>query len=134
MKISTRSRYGLKICQLLAEEYSPNTTLALPYIAEKLSLSEPYLEQLIAILKKNGIVCAIRGAGGGYYLSRNPEEITIGDIIRPLEGDFELNDCLTEGCENQSKCKAKSIWKKLYAGINDILDSMTLKEMIDEEV
>ena len=134
MKISTRSRYGLKICQLLAEEYSPTTTLALPYIAEKLSLSEPYLEQLIAILKKDGIVCAIRGAGCGYYLSRKPEDITIGEIIRPLEGDFELTDCLTEGCENASKCKTKTVWKKLYSGINDILDSMTLKEMIDEEV
>ena len=134
MKISTRSRYGLKVCQLLGEEYAPDKSLPLPYIAQKLSLSEPYLEQLMSILKKDGIVVSVRGAGGGYYLSRKPEEITIGDILRPLEGDFELNDCLTEGCENREKCKTKGIWVKLYAGINDILNSMTLKEMIDEDI
>ena len=134
MKISTRSRYGLKICQLLAEEYSPNESLALPYIAEKLSLSEAYLEQLMALLKKDNIVCSIRGAGGGYYLSKAPEEITIGEIIRSLEGSFEFVDCLKNDCDSICNCKTKGIWQKLYNGMNDILDSITLKEMIDEEI
>lgn len=134
MKISTRSTYGLKVCQLLAEEYSCEQSLALPYIAEKLSLSEAYLEQLMALLKKHNIVCSIRGAGGGYYLSDLPENITIGQVIRALEGDFEFVDCISSNCDSDKNCKTKGIWKKLYDGINDILDGITLKEMIDEEI
>lgn len=133
MKISTRSRYGLKICQLLAEDYSEEP-LPLPYIAEKLSLSEPYLEQLMALLKKDEIVCSVRGAGGGYYLSRKPEEITVGEVMRCLEGGFKFVDCLKSDCNAETSCKTKGIWQKLYDGMNEILDNITLKEMINEEV
>lgn len=134
MKISTRSRYGLKVCQLLAEEYEENKSLALPYIAEKLLLSEPYLEQLVALLKKDNIVCSVRGAGGGYFLSRKPEEITVGEVMRCLEGGFEFVDCLKNNCEDGAQCKTKGIWQKLYLGMNEILDNITLKEMIEEEI
>ncbi len=132
MKFSTRSRYGLKVCQLLAEDYS-DEPLPLPYIAEKFSLSEPYLEQIMALLKKDQIVCSVRGAGGGYYLSRKPEEITVGEVMRCLEGGFEFVDCLKSDCAITS-CKTKGIWKKLYDGMNEILDNITLQEMIEEEI
>lgn len=134
MKLSTRSRYGLKVCQLLGEEYSSTDKLSLPFIAERLSLSEPYLEQLMSLLKKDGIVNSVRGAGGGYYLSKAPEDITVGEIMRCLEGGFEFVDCLKNDCDIGEQCKTKGIWQKLYQGMNEILDNITLKEMIDEEI
>ena len=85
------------------------------------------------MLSHRGIVSASRGANGGYYLSRSPKEITIGEIVRALEDDMEIIECVKQ----DGKCKccpSRAVWKKLYDGINGVLDSMTLQQMIDGEL
>ena len=84
-------------------------------------------------LSGRGIVSANRGSSGGYYLAKAPEDITIGEIVRALEDDIEIIECV----KNSATCKccpSSVVWKKLHAGINDLLDSMTLKQMIDGEL
>lgn len=81
------------------------------------------------MLSGKGIVTAERGVSGGYKLTRAPREITIGDIARALEDNMEIADCITSTCK---KCATGEVWRKLYAGINEVLDSMTLQSMLDD--
>ena len=85
------------------------------------------------ILTGRGIVTAIRGANGGYFLTRHPSEVKIGEIVRALEDDMEIIECV----KTQKACKccpSSVVWKKLYDGINSLLDSMTLEQMIKGEL
>lgn len=134
MKLSSKSRYGLKAMCVLAEQEDKNEILSNSMIAKEVYVTEKYLEQIITILKKANLVEATRGQQGGYKLSRSASEISIGEIIRPLEGDLKIIDCLDSNCVNHSRCKAYDIWFKLYKEINNCLDSITLKELINKEV
>ena len=85
------------------------------------------------MLSARGIVCANRGASGGYYLARAPKDITIGEIVRALEDDMEIVECV----KSDGKCKCcptSGVWKKLHEGINKLLDEMTLEQMINGEI
>jgi Rrf2 family protein len=85
------------------------------------------------LLSAENIVSASRGASGGYYLARPPKEILIGEIVRALEDNMEIIECVKE----QGKCKccpSSGVWKRLHKGINEILDSMTLEQMINGEL
>ena len=137
MKISTRGRYGLRALVELAT-CGEEATLPLRTIAERHGMSEYYLEQLFAPLKKAGIVKSVRGAQGGYKLSRAPDEITAGDVIKVLEGTLSPVDCLEDesyecpaaSCEN---CNTKPVWEKLYAGVSEVLDTIRLSDLIPIE-
>lgn len=127
MKISTKGRYGLTIMMELASRQGEGPT-SLKSIAEKHQLSEHYLEQLIAPLRNAGLVKSIRGAYGGYVLSRSPEEITSGDIIRVLEGPISPVDFTEE--DDPAK---RDLWIRIRDGIADVLDSTTLQHLITFE-
>ena len=137
MKISTRSRYGLRALVELASG-EKDTCMPLRTIAERHGMSESYLEQLFAPLKKAGIVQSIRGAQGGYKLSRPAEDITAGDVMRVLEGTLSPVDCLEDenyecaaaSCEN---CNTKPVWEKLYAGVSEVLDTIRLVDLVEKE-
>lgn len=124
MKISTKGRYGLTIMMELATRFGEGPT-SLKSIAEKHQLSEHYLEQLIAPLRNAGLVKSIRGAYGGYILSRQPEEITAGDIIRVLEGPISPVDFTDE--DDPAK---RDLWIRIKNSIAEVLDSTTLSSMI----
>jgi len=113
-----------------------DSPIPLKSIAERQGISEPYLEQLIASLRKAGLVKSIRGAQGGYMLAYPPEKITVGDVIRTLEGPVAPADCVIEGekveCSNAEYCITRMIWEKLRDSINEVIDSITLKDMIDK--
>ena len=96
MKFSTRARYGLRAMLELALNYDPNEPMPLFKIAEKQLISEGYLEQMMTVLRKGGLVRSVRGAQGGYLLSREPDRITAGEIIRCLEGPLGPTDCVSE--------------------------------------
>jgi len=96
MKLSTKGRYGLKAMFELALHFGEGP-IPLKDIAEKQNISEHYLEQLIATLRKDGLVNSVRGAQGGYLLSSEPKKITVGDVIRSLEGNIAPSDCVIEG-------------------------------------
>jgi len=136
MKISTRSRYGLRALVELAI-CSSDECVPLRTIAQRHGMSDHYLEQLFAPLKKAGIVKSIRGAQGGYKLNRPAESITAGDVLRVLEGTLSPVDCLEDenafcaaaSCEN---CNTKSVWEKLYAGMSEVLDTIRLSDLAKE--
>lgn len=124
MKISTKGRYGLTIMMELAARFGEGPT-SLKSIAEKNGLSEHYLEQLIAPLRNAGLVKSIRGAYGGYVLSREASQITAGDIIRVLEGPISPVDFTEE--DDPAK---RDLWLRIRDSIADVLDSTTLSDLI----
>jgi len=124
LKISTKGRYGLTIMMELGAKFGEGP-ISLKSIAEKNQLSEHYLEQLIAPLRNAGLVKSIRGAYGGYILSRAPEEITSGDIIRILEGPISPVDF-----EEEDDPAKRDLWLRIRNGIAEVLDSTTLANLI----
>lgn len=133
MKLSTRGRYGIHAMYELALNYG-GAPVSIKTIAEKQDIPEAYLEQLIAVLRRSGLVTGTRGAQGGYTLAQPPEKITVGDVLRSLEGGLKLVDCLMEEdvCGKSCACPTRIVWKKISDGLNQVVDSITLKDMIDE--
>lgn len=134
MILSTKGRYGLKIMYELALNYGEGP-MPLKEVAQRQQLSETYLEQLIAHLKKAGLVRSIRGAQGGYELTRKPEEITVGEIIRTLEGPLAPSECVMDDepeCIKAENCVTRLIWEKIMEGINNVVDSITLNDMVND--
>lgn len=135
MKLSTKGRYGLRAVLDLAV-HSDDETIALSQIAERQNISMNYLEQLISKLKKAGIVEGVRGAQGGYKLALPAEEISIGMILRALEGDLNPVDCSEvnhgDTCSNSDVCVTKYVWKRISDSINNAVDSIMLSELVGE--
>ncbi|OQB25336.1 MAG: HTH-type transcriptional regulator CymR [Firmicutes bacterium ADurb.Bin182] len=134
MKLSTRGRYGLKAMVDLSVEYGRGR-LAVSALAEKQGISDAYLEQLIGVLKRAGLVRSSRGAQGGYTLSRPPEQISVEEVLRALEGTTDLIDCVgvdSVDCESACSCSARPLWLKLQSRINEVLKTTTLKDMADD--
>ena len=133
MKFSTKTRYGIRAMLELALNES-DKPLSITVIAERQGIPEAYLEQLMGLLKKSGLVVSVRGAQGGYLLSRSPAEITVGEVLRTLEGELGLVDCLTEedACHKACSCPTRVVWKKLRDGLNEIVDGITLQDMLDD--
>lgn len=135
MKLSTKGRYGLKAMFDLAIHYGEGP-ISLKSIAERQVISEHYLEQLIAGLRKAGLVNSVRGAQGGYMLAYKPSEITVGNIIRVLEGPLGPADCVLEdepaSCQNSDYCVTRSVWEKIRLSISQVIDSITLQNMLDD--
>ena len=133
MKLSTRSRYGIHAMYDLAlnVDCGPQPIKA---IAEREGIPEAYLEQLIAVLKKEKLVTSTRGAQGGYVLARRPEEITVGDVLRALEGGLNLVDCLLEEdtCGKTCACPSRIVWMKIRDGLNSVVDGITLRDMVND--
>ena len=131
MKMSTKGRYGLRAMVDIAVNCGTgDNCVSLKSVANRQNLSESYLEQLIAPLKKAGIVKSTRGAQGGYVLAKRAEDITVGEILRALEGQLELVECAnsksscgTGSCKN---CVTKDVWEKLSESVNEAADSITL--------
>lgn len=131
MKISTQGRYGLRALVDLAENENEGAT-PLREISKRQKISERYLEQLFAKLRKAGLVKSVRGAHGGYMLNRDPEEITVGDVIRTLEGSIAPVECTKTGegiCEMMPQCATHEVWMKIKDRINEIVDSITLEDL-----
>jgi Rrf2 family protein len=136
MKLSTKGRYGLRAVLDLAV-HADEEAVALSQIAERQGISMNYLEQLIAKLKKAGIVNGIRGAQGGYKLAAPAEEISVGAILRALEGNLNPVNCSEVGkgdgiCSNSDSCVTKYVWKRISDSINEAVDSIKLSELVAE--
>jgi len=133
MKLSTRGRYGIHAMYELARGFG-GAPMSIKAIAEKQDIPEAYLEQIIAVLRRDELVTSIRGAQGGYMLARSPEEVTVGDVLRSLEGGLKLVDCLLEEdtCGKTCACPSRVVWKRISDGLNEIVDGITLKDMIIE--
>ena len=136
MKLSTKGRYGLRAMIDLAQNESEEA-VSISSIAARQNISESYLEQLVGKLKKAGLVSSIRGAQGGYMLAKKPDEISVGNILRALEGDLSPIDCpaLTgeDGCSQSGSCASKYVWQRLNDGINEIVDEIKLSTLLEQE-
>lgn len=133
MLLSTKSRYGLKASMELAFLYGQGP-INLKTISQKYDIPKGYLEQLLAKLKKSGYVKTTRGKLGGYYLAKSPEEITVGMILRTLEGNITSSDCLSnENCGKENTCTTRAIFEEIEKSINNIIDNTTLEDMIKKK-
>jgi Rrf2 family protein len=133
MKLSTRGRYGIHTMYDLALN-GENGPQSIKAIAERGGMPEAYLEQLIAGLKRAGLVTSTRGAQGGYMLSRPADEITVGDVLRALEGNFIFAECLdgADCCDQACACPSRIVWQKLRDGMTAIVDGITLRDMVED--
>lgn len=133
MKLSTRGRYGIHAMYDLAL-HAHSGPQSIKAISERQGVPEAYLEQLIAVLKREKLVTSTRGAQGGYTLTRPPEQITVGDVLRALEGGLGLVECLDEEavCGKSCACASRVVWQKLRDGLNAIVDGITLRDMIED--
>ncbi|MCP8616968.1 cysteine metabolism transcriptional regulator CymR [Salirhabdus salicampi] len=123
MKISTKGRYGLTIMIALARKHGEDP-ISLKSIAREYDLSEHYLEQLIAPLRNARLVRSVRGAHGGYLLTKLPGEITAGDVIRVLEGPIQP----VEGIEDEEPAK-RELWIRIRDAVKEVLDTTTLEDL-----
>ena len=130
MKLSTRSRYGVRLMTRLALNHGKGATL-MRDISRVEGISEKYLGQIIIPLRGAGLVSGRRGAGGGYTLSRAPSEITVRDVVEVLEGDISLVPCTGDpsACSRRGACAATEVWQKLAGDMSRVLDSYTFKDL-----
>ena len=135
MKISTKGRYALRMMIDLAEHENCGY-VALKDIAERQNISKKYLEQIIPIFNKSGVLRTNRGAQGGYMLAKSPDKYTVGEILRLTEGTLVPVDCASDDpveCPRSCDCAMLSVWKGLGKVINEYLDSITLRELADRQ-
>lgn len=135
MKLSTKGKYGLYAMMYLAQ-HAGEGPRSLKAIAE-LGLPDPYLEQLLGAFRRAALVTTVRGAQGGYQLSRRPEEITLRQILEAMEGPLSFADCVTEpdhACPRGSQCPVKGVWEYLTDQINGLMDGITLKDMLNQNI
>lgn len=113
--------------------YSDGENITLKSIAEKQGISETYLEQLIPSLRKADLVKSVRGAQGGYFLAHEAKNITVGQILRALEGSMAPVACVDNiVCEDKDACISRIVWKKIQNAINEAIDTFTLEDLISE--
>ena len=135
MIISTRGRYALRVMIDLAENAS-DSYIPMKAVAERQNISLKYLEKILPSLAKNNFIVGVHGKGGGYKLTKKPEEYKIGDIIRVTEGDIVSVSCLecnAEKCENEENCRTRSMWSRLQDIVNNYLDSITIADLMKDE-
>ena len=135
MKITTKGRYGLRALIDLAQ-YSEIEPVSISSIANRQGISERYLEQLMTMLKKAGLIKSIRGAGGGYVLAKALTEISVGDVLRALEGNLEPVECTAfsqdDTCAAAGGCVTKYVWQRINESINRTVDEISLQQLVRE--
>lgn len=133
MKLSTKGRYGARAALELAARFGAGPVMVRE-IAEGQDISERYLEHILNALRASGIVRSTRGARGGYELAKAPETITVGDVVRSLEGPLDIVSCTRdEDCGRANECVTMEIWKNVREAIEGVLDSVTLEDLVQRQ-
>ena len=135
MLISTKGRYALRILVDMAEHQSEHY-IPLKEIAQRQGISEKYLESIVKTLVKGGILTGLRGKGGGYRLSRPPEQYTVGAILQMTEGSLAPVSCLEKDaapCARAAGCRTLAMWQGLDQGIREYLDQFTIADLMQAE-
>lgn len=133
MTVSTKGRYALRIMIDIASNGGEQKLIPLKAISERQEISVKYMEQIMSLLTRGGLVRSVRGNVGGYALTRSPRQIRVGDILRTAEGDLGPVPCV-EGdanfCPRADKCAALSFWQELDNVVNNFVDSRTLEDLV----
>ena len=135
MMISTKGRYALRVMIDLAER-DRSRFVPLKEIAARQGISQKYLESIMVILSKSGLIDGQHGKGGGYRLNRDPQEYTVGTILRLTENSLAPVACLNgeeNTCEQASTCRTLPMWKNLHTMINEYFDGITLADLADDD-
>lgn len=133
MKISTKGRYALRMLVELAR-HQENGFVSLKEISERQNISKKYLEQIVPMLNKSGILRTNRGNKGGYMLAMPASECTVGDVLRATEGSLAPVSCLDQkinDCPRADYCVTLYIWEGLNKAVSDYLDSITIQDILD---
>ena len=133
MMISTRGRYALRVMIDLAE-HSNGGYIPMKEVAQRQEISLKYIERIVPVLTKSGCVEGVHGKGGGYRLTRPPEDYTVGEILRLAEGDLSPVACLQEGakpCPRAAECRTLPMWKEYYDLTRRYFDGITLANLLD---
>ena len=132
MKLSSRSRYGLRAALDLALEYG-NGPLQIKAIAKREDISNKYLEQLMTILKTSGLVRSFRGPKGGYVLAKPPNEIKLKEVFTALEGPLVAVECLQhpEFCPYCAECITRQVWYDVQDAMLDVLEAINMQDLVD---
>lgn len=128
MKLSMRASYGMRLCFMLALSKTP---LSATQLVKQTDVGLKYLEQLLSMLRRGDIVKAFRGKTGGYVLSREPEAITVGDMLRAVDDGFELPSCADGEC-NDAYCPNRNVFTRIGKQINQLFDGITLADIIND--
>lgn len=133
LKLSTKGQYGVRAMFEVAKGY-PGIPTTIREIAARQDVSIAYLEQILNKLRRAGLIVSVKGPGGGYLLSREPSDISIGDILGVLEGPVAITSCLNpaEGCTRVESCVTHLLWRSLGEKIKGFLDTMTLDDLLKE--
>ena len=134
VKLSTKGRYGLRALIDLAQ-YGEKEAVSIQSISARQQISDSYLEQLVRKLKKAGLVTSLRGAQGGYRLAKPAEEISVGDVLRALEGSIESVSCVegeNPSCVGKDLCVARYVWQKVNKSIQETVDSIMISQLVEE--
>lgn len=135
MRISTKGRYGLRAMLDLAL-HSDGTQMALMNIAQRQDISINYLEQVFSMLRKAGLVNSVKGAQGGYTLAKSPEKITVGAVLRALEGDLKVVEDDAPGNVSESgsaqACIRRCVWSRINESIDKVVDQISLADLIED--
>lgn len=133
MKLSTKGRYGLKAMFELSLNHSKGP-VSIKTIATNQNIPEQYLEQIFSKLRKAKLIKSVRGAQGGYLLTKKASEITVYDVINAVEGPVSISECLEsdEICENSNSCVTRGVWEKIKNSIENVMKSITLCDMVND--
>ena len=136
MKLSTKGKYGVRAVFEIARHYGKGP-ITIKEIADRQGISFSYLEQILHKLGKAGVIESVRGPGGGYLLARKPADLTIGDVVRTLEGPIALSHCLapgeSAGCNQGDDCVARMVWVKVGEKIEEALDSISFDDLLHRQ-
>ena len=135
MKISAKSRYALHLMLALAMQEN-GENLSVKSVAERQGISEKYLEQIIPLLIRDGLVRSVRGAKGGYHLVKSAEDYTVGLILRTVEGSIAPVSCLDDEVNQCARCKACAtldLWEQVDQAISNVVDHVTLADLVDKQ-
>lgn len=132
MRLSTRSRYGIRALTALAAHELPDGRCARE-LADEEELSKKYLESILAQLRTAGIVRSVRGAHGGYVLAKDPAELTVADIVRILEGSLAFVECVDDAayCERSDDCVTRHVWVEAEKALTNAFEAITIQSLVD---
>lgn len=132
MKISTKGRYGVRIMLDIAQN-TGGSPVRIADISARQGISVKYAEQITGLLVRGGLLRSVRGAQGGYVLTKEPREYTAAEILRAAEGDFTPVECVSDAarCGRSASCATRGLWCGLYAAVSEYLSGVTLRDIID---
>ncbi|MCI8477462.1 MAG: Rrf2 family transcriptional regulator [Oscillospiraceae bacterium] len=132
MRISTKGRYALRMMLDLAL-HSDGNAIPLRDVAQRQEISDKYLEQIVTQLARAGLVRSVRGAGGGYLLTRSASGYTVGEILRVLEGNLAPVSCADGStcCSRAERCVTLEVWQKIQEAVSSVVDHMTLADLVE---